>query len=137
LFRIAESNYHNYGFWLKTSDDKCFNGESFATCDRSSRQQSWGWGFKVEKNGDINSYLYLWNDKSQCLLNDRGVSKVGPCDSYSYRTPRQWELKHGKLSSNSGRDCVVRSLQGDAHIVKCTVGFEYLEMSPVLVFSRV
>lgn len=81
--------------------------------------------------------------KSKIAKGSSGLIKIDKCNQYSYKSffnskpkLRQFELnQHGRLSTNNGQDCMVRSLTNDAYMIKCSVGFEYIKMSPVLVFG--
>lgn len=126
LLQLVEGSYHDVGFHLQASDGACFDGLRFRTCDPNSGGQICGAGIRFGGKGDVNRFLYRWHDPTKCLARDGVDTKLGACTDGG---AKQWGLKHGQLSQNDGKHCVVRALDNMAHMVDCSKGHEYVSLA--------
>ena len=76
----------------------------------------WGVGIKFDKSGVVRT-LYKWHDPSKCLVWKGNEAKLGACTDSA---AKHWGLSRlGQLSQDSGKWCVVRDLENNAHVQKC------------------
>jgi hypothetical protein len=58
---------HEVGFYLKSADSLCFDGNKFKSCETGSNKLLWGIGIRYIW-GKAHRYFFNYFDKSQCLV---------------------------------------------------------------------
>ena len=114
---------HENGFYLKTADNRCLDGERFTSCSGSNAKDLlWGVGIKYIW-GKANRYFFSIGDKSQCLVARGSRIAKGDC-----KDAVQWGLIDGRLSQGNGKNCVVRLQDNSAALARCSDANEYVAL---------
>ena len=96
---------HDSGFFLKSADSRCLDGNKFVSCTGTSANQLlWGVGVKYVW-GKANRYFFNFADKSQCLVARGDRLQKADCGSTH---ALKWGLIDGQLSQGNGKMCVAR-----------------------------
>ena len=138
--KYLPTNVHEAGFFIKSSDGLCFDGNSFKLCYNPS-SILWGIGIKFI-NQEATRFIHLFHNHSVCIESKGLQVYRGTCDK---KTAYGWSFSQGRLQFDGGRvgkylnqllpsqtRCVVR--KGDknglqmASMRPCKEGFEYLLM---------
>lgn len=128
---------HENGFFLKSADDLCFDGNKFRSCDTSSTNASkllWGIGIKYVW-GEAQRYFFSFNvqDRSNCIVAQGSNVKKGSCTE---RGAMKWSLGNGQLSINNGRKCLARKIDDTAAMVNCKTASEFITLEVPSVYTN-
>mmetsp|Transcript_34541 Transcript_34541/g.35210 ORF Transcript_34541/g.35210 Transcript_34541/m.35210 type:complete len:290 (-) Transcript_34541:197-1066(-) len=115
---------HELGFFIKSADGGCFDGNKYKDCDIGTGKLLWGVGIKYVW-GSANRYFFNYYDRSQCIVAKGNKVEKGDC---RHPGALKWGLIDGKLSYNNGKKCVSRLADDSAVLTKCTSSYEYSYM---------
>jgi hypothetical protein len=122
-FAIELATLHEDGFVIQSADGSCFDGAAFRQCDPRSRTQRWGIDVAFAGRGGAQYMLHRWQSQNECLLAKGGKVAVGAC---SGGAARAWsvDVAGGKITSNGGKSCLQRNVDGTVLLGKCKAGAE-------------
>ena len=114
---------HENGFYLKSADSRCLDGNRFVSCTgTSAKNLLWGVGIKYIW-GKANRYFFNFADKSKCLVAKGSKLEKGDCNNAV-----QWGLIDGRLSQGNGKMCVARLQDNSAVLARCTEANEFVAL---------
>jgi len=119
---------HERGFYLKSADSECFDGNKFRSCEGTGANRLlWGVGVKYVW-GEAKRYIFNFfhQERSNCIVAQRnGTVEKAPCSSAGAVS---WGLQHGKLSQSNGKKCVARKADDSAFVANCNDIYEYISL---------
>ena len=125
---------HTNGFFLKSADGACFDGEAFRSCEGTgSNSLLWGVGIKYQWD-KANRYFFNFNvaERGLCIVhNGRAVAKQECTKSGAL----QWGLRDGQLSAQNGRTCLARLADNTGVLAPCSEASEYVTMEVPTVYT--
>jgi hypothetical protein len=113
--RYQPTTIHDAGFFIKSADGLCFDGDHFRSCVNPS-SLLWGVGVRFEGagSGQATRFLHSFRDRSACLESRgtkvyRGQSTATPMaatltftGSCQSQSAWGWSLSHGRLEFGAG-----------------------------------
>jgi hypothetical protein len=128
------TSVHENGFYLKSADEKCFDGEKFRSCEGTGASRLlWGIGIKfIWGNAQRYFFGFQAQDRNNCIVAHGNKLEKGSCSSSG---ALKWGLSDGKLSVDNGKRCVSRLVDNTAVLTRCSDSSEYISMDIPTVYT--
>jgi hypothetical protein len=117
------TSVHEVGFYLKTADGGCFNGDKFVSCGSGKKGLLWGVGIRYV-GGRAQRYFFNFAERSNCIVAKGSKVEKSSCKQSG---ALKWSLFDGRLAHNY-KNCVARLSDDSAAMVSCKIASEHISM---------